>query len=104
MFQKGQSGNPKGRPKVGKTLTEQLRKVLAEKTPDGVTKAEAIARKLVDLALEDSVPAIKELFDRLEGKPPQRLEHAGDLENPIRAITTVEIIKDYGKVDSAREE
>ena len=78
QFQKGQSGNPNGRPRKGKTLTEAMQKVLQEEHEPGVTKGEAVARKLVELALVDgNIPAIKEIYDRLEGRSTQPLEHTG---------------------------
>lgn len=69
-WQPGQSGNPKGRPK-GVTLSESLRRVLAEEVPgkSGATYAEAIARALCKQAAKGNVLAAKEIADRTEGKP-----------------------------------
>ena len=50
-----------------------------------VAKAEAldaIAEKLLDLAGEGDIQALKELGDRLDGKPTQTI--AGDAENPLQ--------------------
>ncbi len=83
-FKKGRSGNPKGRPRRGKTLTDAVKKVLAEPHTNGLTKGEALAKVLVDLALDEkSISAIKEIFDRLEGKAAQSLELGGPDGGPI---------------------
>jgi len=71
-FQKGQSGNPAGRPK--NVLTRALRSKLEELEsgePGARTNAEALADRLFDLALSGNVEALKICFDRLEGRPRQ---------------------------------
>ena len=75
-FRKGQSGNPKGRPK-SITLSEALRHELAKENPkgkDGETYAERIAAVLCQAAVGGNVNAAKEIADRTEGKPRQALE------------------------------
>lgn len=42
-----------------------------------VKKLALIANKLVDLAVEGDVQAIREVADRIDGKPTQALEHGG---------------------------
>ncbi len=74
-FKKGETGNQKGRPKLTK-LTEALREQLAEEMPNASerTIAEAIARALIREALTGDVQAIRECFDRSEGKAPMTLD------------------------------
>jgi hypothetical protein len=74
-FAKGTSGNEKGRPKLTK-LTEALREQLSEAMPGASeeTQAEAIARTLILEALAGNIAAIKECFDRAEGKAPLTLD------------------------------
>ncbi len=74
-FKKGETGNPNGRPKLTK-LTDALREQLAEIAPGATekTQAEQIARALIKEALRGNVQAIKELFDRVEGKPMQKVD------------------------------
>jgi hypothetical protein len=57
-------------------LTDALREQLAEIAPGATekTQAEQIARALIKEALRGNVQAIKELFDRVEGKPMQKVD------------------------------
>ena len=76
-FEKGQSGNPGGRPKT-KALSIQLRKALEEN--DGLMARWIIARLVLQSA-EGAVEATKLIFDRAEGKV--ALPIVGDDEIPI---------------------
>ncbi len=69
-FQKGRSGNPKGRPKGSKNLATLLNQALDEKvmvTEDGrrrrVTKRELVIKQLVDKSASADLRAIKQLTD-----------------------------------------
>lgn len=77
-FQKGVSGNPKGRPPKGQTMTDILEKTLKKKTVkmDGklISGKEAAAMKLLQLAMKGDVAALKYIFDRIDGKPNQTLK------------------------------
>lgn len=75
-FEKGKSGNPGGRPKV-KPFADALRMELAEAGADH-KKLREIARNLIALASKDdekALPAIKEIADRMDGKPAQAIEN-----------------------------
>ncbi len=62
------------------------RKVLSEAAGEGdVTKAEAVVRRLYELALEGNVPAIKLLLDR-ESPAPSRSDLARADEVPMVVI------------------
>jgi hypothetical protein len=72
-FVKGQSGNPGGRTR-NKPWLEALRLALHEETPDGRKRLRAIADKMVELALAGDLEAIREIGNRLDGRPRQQVE------------------------------
>ena len=80
-FQKGQSGNPDGRPKGAKNRATILKEILAlqakgvnfknipkDELPDGITYEQALNYKLVDIALAGDLGALKEIHDTMHGK------------------------------------
>jgi hypothetical protein len=69
-WKKGQSGNPKGRPK-GKTIASLLRQIIEDN--DGKI-ADALAKKAIQSALEGDFRFWNEIIERLDGKVPNRLE------------------------------
>lgn len=74
-------GRPKGSTKP-KVMAEALMLALSREAEneDGPTKKlNIIANQLVDLAMTGDVPAIKEIFDRIDGKPHQSVDLDGQL-------------------------
>ena len=90
LFQKGQSGNPKGRPKKGTSINEILRDMIGSneikltvttdlpgKSPEtkessikaSKSMAYAINLALISKAVNGDVYAINTIYDRLIGKP-----------------------------------
>lgn len=76
-FLKGISGNPKGRPKGSKSITAVLRKMMNKniryscmlsKVVRNVSLAEHVAMRLIALALEGDIRAIREILDRVDGR------------------------------------
>jgi hypothetical protein len=89
-FKPGETGNPNGRPKRT-ALTDSLRAQLQEEMPnaDGKTIADALARKLLSLALGGDLQAISLVFDRTEGKAPISLDvtaHTADWREEVERL------------------
>lgn len=72
-WKKGVSGNPNGRPRKGQTFTDILEGVLGEEVVKhngkNITGKEAVARKLLELAIKGDIRAIQYIGDRLDGRP-----------------------------------
>ena len=80
-FKKGQSGNPKGRPKTLPNLEEVLIKVLGDEK-DGVTAMEAIVMTLRATAMQKNQSGIRAaelLIDRAYGKSKQDVRLEGEI-------------------------
>ena len=76
----GQSGNPSGRPPLGTSLTELMRKFL-EEIPPGQTLSyrDAFIRKVYKLAMEEgSESAIRLIWNYIDGMPVQRADITSD--------------------------
>lgn len=81
-FEKGQSGNPNGRPKKLPELDKLLADVLGE-DKEGITAAEAILKALRAKASKGDIRAAEVLLDRAYGKAKQTIQHEGSDENPV---------------------
>ena len=81
-FLKGVSGNPSGRPKESeetkakKKALKQLVKEYIDKLADALPE---ISPALIEKAKTGDVSAIRELHDRVMGKPKQSIEVEGEL-------------------------
>ena len=86
-FQKGQSGNPMGRPEGGRNKATLLAQALLS------GEAQALARKAVDLALAGDVTCLKICLERLV--PPRK-------DSPVNVeLPKVEGVSDLSKVSGA---
>ncbi|KKN64744.1 hypothetical protein LCGC14_0488760 [marine sediment metagenome] len=82
----GESGNPNGRPK--NSVTAMLKNASEE-------DRKAIADKVIELAKEGKIEAIREYIDRTDGKVPSELKVEGEiLITPnMRALAAKEMIE-----------
>ena len=63
-FKPGRSGNAKGRPRKGSSISEALRTYLDQPGQEGVPRKEMLIAALFELAVDcDSIPAAKLLLD-----------------------------------------
>ena len=78
-----------GRPKGEKSFTAMLRIAIKEAGKvEGTTKLRDIADQLVTKAVNGDIQAIKEVADRLDGKPAQAI--VGDQDNPLEMVHRIE--------------
>lgn len=85
-WKKGESGNPKGRPKKIPELRELLANVLGDEK-DGKTAAEAILMAIRNKAIKGDVRAAELLLDRAYGKAAQPIETPSNLTVTISGPT-----------------
>ena len=88
-FAKGRSGNPGGK-RQEKLFATALRMEL-KSVGDDQKRLRAIARKLLDEAEGGNLSAIREVADRLDGKPCQALEHGGAEGEPLVPVLNLTI-------------
>lgn len=91
MFQKGQSGNPGGRPKRGESLTDILRRLGDIKdvnyNGESIERKRAIAEAIWQKAIVDKdFQAIKYIYDRCDGTPVQMSEITGRNGEPVSVL------------------
>ena len=73
-WKKGQSGNPNGRPKKDRCISDILREQGLNIIDGKHTNLQLIVEKLYEKASGGDLKAIDMIFDRLEGKPAQKVE------------------------------
>ncbi|MEM6462312.1 MAG: DUF5681 domain-containing protein [Pseudomonadota bacterium] len=96
-FRKGRSGNPGGRPKE-RHFRDALRAELASAGEDHKALRK-IARALVAKATGGDLAAIKEIADRLDGKPVQQNQITGADNEPVDI--TVRFVSSKDSADAA---
>jgi len=91
---------PAGSPNKDKPFRDALRMELAALGEDDPRALRGLARKLLAIASgDDGLPAIKEVADRLDGKPAQAVENGED--GAFQIIQRIErIIADPANPDS----
>lgn len=108
-FKPGQSGNPKGRPRGARGLSTILKEALKEiakgktgkplldpETGEPLTWETALIKRIIDKAIiKGDQKTIEMVFDRLEGKPRQKIDFndetdgAQDRFQDIRKIVSI---------------
>ena len=72
-WKKGETGNPNGRPKKLPALDVIMANVMGQEK-DGITAAEAIIKKLREMATKGDIKAAQLLLDRGYGKAKQNID------------------------------
>jgi hypothetical protein len=88
-WQKGQSGNPNGRPK--KKLVDECLEELLEATDSEHAKSLAIS--LLAKALAGDTKAAQLVAERTQGKPSQKVEVTGADGGPVQGEFTIKFVK-----------
>lgn len=89
-IKKGEVRNPKGRPRKLPELDKLIADVLGEEK-DGMTAAEAILKKLRQMATQGNLKAADMLLDRAYGKATQKTEVTGADGSPLAGTFVIEI-------------
>ena len=87
-FRKGQSGNPKGRPKKGTAIADILNELGDKEISEDQTQREAVLARVYDQAMDGDLNATKFIADRTEGTSVQRM--AVTSHEPIQVMRIVE--------------
>ena len=90
QFQKGQSGNPNGRPPKSGCISDLVRERLKE-TIDNASVESKIVDVLIENALSGDRWAIQTVLERTEGKIKDKIEHSGE------SLQHVVILPDNGR-------
>lgn len=80
-------GNQNGR--KGKVWADAIRRAVVDKDQKTLNK---LAKKLVEKGAEGDLASLKEIGDRLDGKPVQAIEGTGD-DGELALTMTVEYVK-----------
>jgi hypothetical protein len=99
--EKGQSGNPKGRPRKQDRLTDLLKEEIAKICPadrQGRTWQSLIVAATLQLAMKGNATALKEVWERLDGKTIQ----SGKLQLGDGSGKQITINVVYGDEDDTR--
>lgn len=95
------AGNHNSGPKKEKPFRDALNMEIAAAGEDRRI-LRVIARHLLKNAADGDLPSIKEVADRLDGKPAQESVLSGDAENPLEVHQTIELVD--GSSDSSTQE
>ena len=76
----------------GKWAEALTKAVLMEDGPEKRRRLDSIALRLIEKAEAGDIQAIKELGDRIDGKPTQALEHSGPDGEPIKNALSVTFV------------
>jgi len=89
QFKPGVVTNPNGRPKREWTVAGLIEQAMEQEDETGVPYKKAVYEKLVLLAKNGDMLAVKEINQRLDGMPKQTIEQSGGLEIRLTNVNDV---------------
>jgi hypothetical protein len=92
-WQKGQSGNPSGKPKGAKNRSTVIRELLALKAEGGRDNEYRMMSALLEKACTGDVAAVKEIQDTMYGKTPDKMLSAETTPEELERDVTGEVLK-----------
>lgn len=97
-FQKGVSGNPKGKPKGVKHFTTKVRNAIEKMTEEnGVDMEDQMAQKVVDMFMKGDTRIIKMFWEYTDGKPvATNININQDDEEAKKALDVLKSLLDHG--------
>jgi hypothetical protein len=105
-WKKGQSGNPKGVGVGKEKLMRQALMLELKSAGEDLPELRQIARRVIDCAVNDEENwswAVKEIWDRLDGKPNQTVEASIDDKRTALDWTTSELVTWISERRAARD-
>lgn len=109
-WEKGQSGNPKGRPKEGCSWatimtaaleqTQTIEKIGSDGKVTKITKPrkDILVEILIQEALKGNMTALEKIFDRTEGKPHQSMDVVSSV-----GVTMEQLLDEQAEADKERK-
>lgn len=90
-YKPGESGNPNGRPKRDWTWASLMEKAAEEAAETGKTQKEILVEKAYELARGGDVVAMKEIFNRMDGMPTQKVDESLSGEVTVKQVSYEDI-------------
>lgn len=98
----GKAGAPFGNKNGAraKVWRDAINRALAKATPANIARVDELAETLVSLAAQGDMAALKEIGDRLDGKPAQSMQVSGEDGGPVQLQRIERVIVDPKHSDS----
>jgi hypothetical protein len=93
-WQPGESGNPSGAPKRAKLWRDAINRAIKRREQEDPQALEKLAEKILLAVDAGDVSAMKELGDRIDGKPAQAITGGDDDDSPLRLEVIKRVIVD----------
>jgi len=104
-FLKGQSGNPKGKPKGAISIVAKLKEKLEEVPPD---QQKTYLELIVDILIEKAIDrkdkdVLRDIIDRIDGKPKQTTDLNVNKEETEEALKALKEYLDAHKPEAIQD-